>query len=162
MRSFATEPPEAAKLILGRIGRGVACHTTLFVFTPWEFSIFTISLWRLCASPFPPHVLVRAPRARDESDPFLPFFYESHPLTPCRRLRTTHAPVFLLGHADAQYTTGCWPPTRARPVARPRRHPSSAYRLSCPHPTALRSRSSCTIGLTNSHPTLGPRPSLHS
>ncbi|CEL57216.1 hypothetical protein RSOLAG1IB_12096 [Rhizoctonia solani AG-1 IB] len=106
----------------------------LFVFTPWELPIYTISLRRLRASHFPPHVPVRAPRSRDESDPFLPFFYESHPRTPCRRFRITHAPVFLLGHADAWHTTGCWPPTRARSVAQPRRHPSSAYRLSCPPP----------------------------
>ncbi|CEL63632.1 hypothetical protein RSOLAG1IB_10910 [Rhizoctonia solani AG-1 IB] len=51
--SFATEPAEAAKLILGRAGRGVACYTVLFVFTPWEFPIYTISLRRLRASPFP-------------------------------------------------------------------------------------------------------------
>ncbi|CEL52817.1 hypothetical protein RSOLAG1IB_11162 [Rhizoctonia solani AG-1 IB] len=44
----------------------------LFVFTPWGFPIYTISLRRLRASPFPPHVPVRAPRARDESDLFLP------------------------------------------------------------------------------------------
>jgi hypothetical protein len=30
---FAMEPAEAAKLILDRIGREVACHTLLFVFT---------------------------------------------------------------------------------------------------------------------------------
>ncbi|CEL60271.1 hypothetical protein RSOLAG1IB_09495 [Rhizoctonia solani AG-1 IB] len=49
-RGFAMEPAEAAKLILDRIGREVACHTLLFVFTLWGSPIYTISLRCLRAS----------------------------------------------------------------------------------------------------------------
>ncbi|CEL57305.1 hypothetical protein RSOLAG1IB_12121 [Rhizoctonia solani AG-1 IB] len=87
---FATEPAEAAKLILGRISRGVACHTMLFVFTPWGFPHrYYLAAALTCLTLFF-HTSQCEPQRLAKSRTHSTFFCESSPPTPYRRFRTTH------------------------------------------------------------------------